>query len=566
MIGFWLGCLLALAPAADGPRLEAALVIPQPQGIVLEDQNVQHYAQQGVTLLPALRPDSVRQLIDGTAARFVTSAQTLLGPAPARLRLPLGGGELEYLAERDGRAQRYRVLNPSAVELRCAYEPLQTGARLALTFIVTQPAGEHESVATNQAGEPLFLKHQIEIEQVFQPGETLLALFASDGRIRVGRGELELNYRQQVVNQTIEATSPLLGVLLHFLPAGEAAAFDAYAPPIAQPGQVAVEGAAPQTGAQRYEPGLTADQALHNAGVPPRAEQRVTVRRMDAGGNLEEFELGAADAPLRERDVLVVEQAATTSPAETFGKDGAPGKPGADGKSGGGAGGPTNAGLPAAPLASPPANSGRLLGPFLLDELRQIAPTAAAASKAAVALRGVTQRQGQEVAFLLAGTLVRSDGLILTAPAAALAGVSQVHATLSDGRELTAQVLGTSSDGSLAALKVEATDLPYLAPSGYRPPAGVAVVVLGHPYGLDRTVTVTVVSGPPRELKAAPGASLQLDGALAAGNSGGPVVDLAGRLVGLAYGNLKPAEPGPAVSLAVAAAQLDAFIATLGPE
>ncbi len=372
MIALWLGCLLALAPAAgEAPRLEAALVIPQPQGIVLEGQNVQHYAQQGVTLLPNLRPASLRQLVDGTAARFVTAAQTQLGAQPARLRLPLGSQELEYSAERDGRAQRYRVLNPSAVELVCRYEPLGAGARLALNFTVIQPAGQHESVATNQAGEPLFLKHEIAIEQVLQPGETLLALFASHGRIRVGEGELELTVRQQVVNQTVEATSPLLGVLLRFVPAGEPLAFDAYLPPIAQPGQVAIEGVAPQAGAQRYETGLTAEQALQNAGVEPQAEQRVYVRRMDAGGNLEEFELPAADAPLLDRDVLVVGEPATTAKSTTGPDEVVAGKDGAAGTTD-----------PAG--ATPQANrSGRLLGPYLLDELRQIAPTAATAAKAA---------------------------------------------------------------------------------------------------------------------------------------------------------------------------------------
>jgi S1-C subfamily serine protease len=200
-----------------------------------------------------------------------------------------------------------------------------------------------------------------------------------------------------------------------------------------------------------------------------------------------------------------------------------------------------------------------------LDELSQVSPVAAQAARCVVSLRGQAADGDGKREVLLSGTLVGPDSLVVSAPRAVVDGLTHLRAQLADGREVNcARVSGAS--GPLAVLRLTLNgqpvkDLPYLTTLTTLPPPGTPLVVLGNPYGLARSVTVTLVGGPRRKLAAAPGAELQLDGPLAAGNSGGPVVDLQGRLVGIAYGTVEASEPGPVVSLAVPGDVIAACIA-----
>lgn len=140
------------------------------------------------------------------------------------------------------------------------------------------------------------------------------------------------------------------------------------------------------------------------------------------------------------------------------------------------------------------------------------------------------------------GVIYSSDGLILTA-AHVVTGASSLTVTLTDGRELAAQVVAIDSALDLAVLRAAGSDLPAAAlgsSSGLR--IGQAVVAIGSALGTyDGSVTVGILSGTDRSITVADGTRsgqtltglLQTDAAINEGDSGGPLLDLAGHVVGI---------------------------------
>jgi serine protease Do len=155
-----------------------------------------------------------------------------------------------------------------------------------------------------------------------------------------------------------------------------------------------------------------------------------------------------------------------------------------------------------------------------------------------------------------AGTIWHPDGLILTN-----AHVVQLHSpriTLPDGRSFAGRVLAHDPKLDLAALTVDASDLPTIElghSKQLRP--GDWVLAMGHPWGVTAAATAGVVIGlgPPLEMSM-PGRELIHVGLhLRPGHSGGPLMDIQGRLVGI---NTMMA--GPDVGLAVPVHVVKAFL------
>jgi serine protease Do len=133
------------------------------------------------------------------------------------------------------------------------------------------------------------------------------------------------------------------------------------------------------------------------------------------------------------------------------------------------------------------------------------------------------------------GFIVSADGLILT-NAHVVDGASEVTVKLSDRREFTAKVLGSDSVTDVAVLRIDAKDLPTvrLGNPGQLE-VGDPVLAIGAPYGLEQTATQGMVSAKGRSL---PGDSsvvpfIQTDAAVNPGNSGGPLFDGQGNVVGI---------------------------------
>ncbi len=130
------------------------------------------------------------------------------------------------------------------------------------------------------------------------------------------------------------------------------------------------------------------------------------------------------------------------------------------------------------------------------------------------------------------GFIIDSNGLILT-NAHVLEGASTIYVTLTDKREFKAKLLGMDKRTDIAVVKIEARDLPKL-PLGdsSKVRVGEWVLAIGSPFGLENTVTAGIVSAKSRDT----GDFLpfiQTDVAVNPGNSGGPLVNTAGQVIGI---------------------------------
>ena len=132
------------------------------------------------------------------------------------------------------------------------------------------------------------------------------------------------------------------------------------------------------------------------------------------------------------------------------------------------------------------------------------------------------------------GFIVKPDGVILT-NAHVVAGASQVKVKLTDKREFPAKVVGIDETSDVAVLEIEARDLPTVKiGEGSQPRVGEWVLAIGSPFGFENSATAGIVSARARSL---PGEGyvpfLQTDVAVNPGNSGGPLFDASGAVVGI---------------------------------
>src|SRR5262249_32442148 len=131
--------------------------------------------------------------------------------------------------------------------------------------------------------------------------------------------------------------------------------------------------------------------------------------------------------------------------------------------------------------------------------------------------------------------LIHSDGHIV-ANAHVVEGASEVQVRLATGRQLKGKVIGRDSGVDLALVKVEAKEKLAVLPLGDsdRLQVGEFVMALGHPFGLEQTVSFGIVSRKGAPLQSpSPGFDfIQTDAAVNPGNSGGPLVNMAGQVGG----------------------------------
>lgn len=130
------------------------------------------------------------------------------------------------------------------------------------------------------------------------------------------------------------------------------------------------------------------------------------------------------------------------------------------------------------------------------------------------------------------GFIISGDGYVLT-NAHVVEGADEVYVTLTDKREFKAKIIGVDKRTDVSLVKIDGKDLPRLTmgdPNKLR--VGEWVIAIGSPFGLDNTVTAGIVSAKARDTgEYLP--LIQTDVAVNPGNSGGPLINMRGEVVGI---------------------------------
>lgn len=130
------------------------------------------------------------------------------------------------------------------------------------------------------------------------------------------------------------------------------------------------------------------------------------------------------------------------------------------------------------------------------------------------------------------GFILSADGYVMT-NAHVIDGADEVLVTLTDKREFKAKVLGADASTDVAVLKIDGTDLPFLTlGSSDKIRVGEWVIAIGSPFNLENTVTAGIISAKQRDTGEYL-ALIQSDVAVNPGNSGGPLINMRGEVIGI---------------------------------
>ena len=163
---------------------------------------------------------------------------------------------------------------------------------------------------------------------------------------------------------------------------------------------------------------------------------------------------------------------------------------------------------------------------------------------------------GHEARQAGSGFVISPDGLAVTNHHV-VANATRVEVTLDDGRVLLARVVGSDPETDLAVLEIESEEpLPHVSfgdSDGVR--VGDWVVAVGNPFGLGGTYTAGILSARGRDIQAGRFDDfLQVDAPINRGNSGGPLFDLSGRVIGINTAIATPNGGSVGIGFAVPAA------------